>query len=88
MALAGFFSSPLGLQKEEMIRRTGSVTDRHAMANGFGKISLGNLDCIIHRFALCEMGRDGRGESTASAMRVRGIDEFPFEHIEEPTVIE
>ena len=71
-----------------MIRRTGSVTDRQAMANGFGKISLGCLDCIVDRFALCEMGRDCRGESTASAMRVRGIDEFLFEQIEEAAVIE
>ena len=84
----GFFSIPLRLQKVEMIRWAGPMTDRQAMANGFGKISLGCLDCIVHRFALCEMGRDCRGEGTASAMRVEGIDEFPFEHIEESAVIE
>ena len=71
-----------------MICRTSSVTDCQAMANGLGEIGLGCLYGVVHGFASCEMGRDCRGERTAGAMRVGGIDEFPLEHIEEPAVIE
>ena len=78
----------LCLEKIEMMRGAGSVTDCQAMTNGLGKIGLGRLYGIVYGFASCEMGCDGRGERTASAMRVGGIDEFSLEHIEEPTVIE
>jgi len=89
MKLADFFSILLlGLEKVEMVRGASSVTDCQAMTNGLSKIGLGRLYGIVHGFASCEVGCDGRGERTASAMRVRSIDEFPFEHIEEPTVKE
>ena len=64
------------------------MTDYQRMTNGFGEIGLGSLNGIVHGLASCEMGRDCRGEGTACAMRVGGIDEFPLEHIEEPAVIE
>ena len=87
--LADFFSILLlGLEKVEVIRRSSSVTDCQAMANGVGEIGFGYLYGVIHGFASCEMRRNCRGECAAGAMRVGGIDEFPLEHIEEPAVIE
>ena len=86
--LADFFSILLGLEKIEMIRRPRSVTDRQAMTNSLGEIGLGCLDGVVHGFASCKTGRDGRGERTASAMRMRSIDELPLKHMEEPAVIE
>ena len=82
------FLQSLGLQKVKMMRRAGSVTDCQTMANGFGEVGLGRLHGIVHGFASCEMGCDGRGERAAGAMRVRGIDEFSLEHVEIPAVIE
>ena len=70
-----------------MIRRSGAVTDRQAMANGLGEIGLGCLYGVVHGFASCKMGCDGRGECAAGSMRVGRIDELPLEHIEEPAVI-
>ena len=86
--LADFFSILLGLKKVKMIRGSRSVADGQAMANGLGEIGLGRLDGVIYRFASCKMGRDGRRERAAGAMRVWRIDELPLEHIEEPAVIE
>ena len=71
-----------------MIGRASSVTDCQAMANGLGEIGLGCLYGVVHGFASCEMCRNCRRERAAGAMRVGGIDEFPFEYIEEPAVIE
>lgn len=86
--MADFFSILLlGLEKVEMIRRSSSVTDCQAMANGLGEIGLAGLNGVVHGFASCEMRRNCRGECAAGAMRVGGIDEFPLEHIEEPAVI-
>ena len=64
------------------------MTDCQAMANGLGKIGLGRLHSVIHWFAPCEMGRDGRGERAAGAMCMGRIDKLSLEHIEEPAVIE
>src|SRR6266498_1473616 len=58
------------------------------MADSLGKIGLGRLYGVIHGFAPCEMGRDGRGERAAGAMCMGGIDELSLEHIKEPAVIE
>ena len=71
-----------------MIRGPGSMTDCQAVTNGLGKIGLGCLYGIVHGFASCEMGCDGRGERASGAMRMGSIDKFPLEHIEEPAVIE
>ena len=71
-----------------MICRPGAVADRQAVAKGLGEMGLGCLYGIVHGFASCEMGGDGRGERAAGAMRVGGIDEFSLKHIEEPAVIE
>src|SRR4249920_3376116 len=86
--LAGCFSILLFLEKIEMIGRTSSVTNCQAMANGLGEIGFGRLHGVVHGFASCEMGRDGRGERAAGAMRVGGIDEFSLKHGKEPAVIE
>jgi hypothetical protein len=87
--LADFFSIlQLGFEKIEMIRRSRSMTNCQAMANGLGEIGLSCLYGVIHGFASCEMGRDGRGECATGAMRVGGIDKFPLEHMEESAVIE
>ena len=71
-----------------MIGRASSVTDCQAMANGLGEIGLGCLHGIVHGFASCEMGCDGRGERASGAMRMRSIDTFPLEYVEEPAVIQ
>ena len=87
--LASFFSILLlCLEKVEVIRRSSSVTDCQAMANGLGEIGLGCLYGVVHGFASREMCRDCRGERAAGAMRVRSIDELPFKYMEEPAVIE
>ena len=58
--LADFFSILLlGLEKIEMIRRSGSMTDCQAMAKGFGEVGFGRLYGVVHGFASCEMRRDG-----------------------------
>ena len=79
--------SILGLEKVKMIRRSGAVTDRQAMANGLGEIGLGCLYGVVHGFASCEMCRNCRGKRAARAMCVGRIDELSLEHIEEPAVI-
>ena len=71
-----------------MIRGSRSMTDCQAMTNSLGEIGLGCLYGVVHGFASCEMGRDGRGERATGAMRMRSIDELPLEHVEEPAVIE
>ena len=71
-----------------MICRPGAVADRQAVAKGLGEIGLGCLYGIVHGFASCEMGGDGRSERAAGTMSVGGIDDLPFEHIEEIAVIE
>ena len=75
-------------EKVKMIRRASSVTDCQAMANSLGKIGLGRLHGVVHGFASCEMGRDGRGKRAAGAMRMGGIDELSLEYVKEPAVIE
>ena len=80
--------SVLGLKKVKVICRPGSVTDRETMAKGFGEIGLGRLYGIVHGFASCKMGGDGRGEGAACAMCVGGINELPLEHIEKIPVLE
>jgi hypothetical protein len=57
--LDGSFSILLGPEKEEVIRRSGSVTNRQAMAKGFGEVGFGRLYGVVHGFASCEMRRDG-----------------------------
>ena len=71
-----------------MIRRSSSVTDCQAMANGLGEIGLGYLYGVVHGFSSREMGCDGRGERAAGAMCVGRIDELSLEYVKEPAVIE
>ena len=71
-----------------MIRRSSPVTDREAVAKGFGEIGLGCLYGIVHSLASRQVGRDGRGKRTAGAVCVWRIDELSFEHIEKIPVIE
>ena len=87
MALANFFSILLGLQEIEVICRPSAVSDRQAVAEGFGEVGLGCLYGIVYRLASCEMGCNGRGEGAAGAMRVGRLDELPFEYIEKIAVI-
>ena len=56
---SGCFSILLCREKVEMIRRSGSVTNCQAMAEGLGEIGLGCLYSIVHGFAPREMGRNG-----------------------------
>src|SRR5688572_17244963 len=80
---SGCFSILLCREKVEMIRRSGAMTDCQTMANSLGEIGLGRLHGVVHGFASREMGRNGRSERATGAMRMRSIDEFPLEHIEE-----
>ena len=71
-----------------MVGRARAVTDRQTVADCFGHISLGRLNCVDDGFAVCKMGGNGRRIRATGAVRMRRFDELTLEHIEEPAVIE
>ena len=74
-------------QEIEMVRRTFAMADGQSMPDRFCEIGLGRLNRIRQRFASRQLRRDRRGKRTAGAMRMRGIDEIPFEDVKKLAVI-
>src|SRR6476660_9057799 len=71
-----------------MIGRARPVTDRQTVADCFGYIRLGRLNCVDDRSAACKMSGNSRRIRATGAMCMRRVDELTLEHVEEPAVIE
>src|SRR5690348_5441094 len=71
-----------------MVGRARAVTDFQTVADCFGHISLGRLNGLDDRPAVCEMGGNSRRIRATGAVRMRRFDEITLEHVEESTVIE
>jgi len=70
-----------------MVRRTFAMADGQSMPDRFCEIRLGRLNRIRQRLASRQLRRDRRRIRTTRAMRMRGVDEIPFEDIEKLAVI-
>jgi hypothetical protein len=70
-------------EKVKMIRGSGSVTDRQAMANSLGEIGPGRLDASFMDLPLVRDGPRWPKRTRSRRHSIASIDEFSLEHIEE-----
>src|SRR5690349_12468932 len=71
-----------------MIGRTGPVTDRQTVSDRFRYIRLGRLNRVDEGPAPRQKGGHRGGKCAARAVRMRGLNEVSFEHVEESSVVE
>ena len=57
-----------------MVERSAAVSETGRVTDCIGDILLREADCLGHAFAKCEVGRDGRGQRAARAVRAGGVD--------------
>ena len=71
-----------------MIGGTLTVADGQAVLDGLREVGLCSLHRIGKGFPLREMRRDGGRKGATGAVGVGGVDELPFEDLEESAVVE
>src|SRR5690349_23774136 len=76
------------LEEIKMIGRSRAMTNCQAVADSFGHIGLGRLNCVHNRVSACELCGDRRCIRAPGAMSVRRCYKLAFEHVEESAVIE
>ena len=57
-----------------MVERSAAVSETGCVTDCIGDILLREADCLGHAFAKCEVGRDGRGQRAARAVRRGTVD--------------